>query len=129
MDAGGGVGLIKGRKFCHRKVTRPRFKAGSIKFAGNKTWAFDRFNFAISSRSPSGQSSESAASGAEMSAGSIGAGGADRSNLCDGFRRAVIIILWRGDPHGGRSDARRGRRRWRLNGSGGSNRCEFAMAG
>ena len=35
MEAGGGVGLIKDRKFCHVKVTRPRFKAGSIKFAGN----------------------------------------------------------------------------------------------
>jgi hypothetical protein len=76
MDAGGGVGLIKGRKFCHVKVTRPRFKAGSIKFAGNQTCAFDRFDLVISSRSPSGQSSESAASGAEMAAGSIGACGA-----------------------------------------------------
>jgi hypothetical protein len=68
--------LIKDRKFCHVKVTRPRFKAGSIKFAGNKTWAFDRFDLVISSRSPSGHSSESAASGAEMLAGSIGAWGA-----------------------------------------------------
>jgi hypothetical protein len=68
--------LIKGRKFCHVKLTRPRFKAGSIKFAGNKTWAFDRFDFVISSRNPSGQSSESAASGAEMPNGSIGAAGA-----------------------------------------------------
>ena len=41
MDTGGGVGLIKGRKFFQVKVTRPRFKAGSIKFAGNQTWAFD----------------------------------------------------------------------------------------
>jgi hypothetical protein len=76
MDTGGGVGLIKGRKFFQVKVTRPRFKAGSIKFAGNQTWAFVRFKFVISSRSPSGQSSESAASGAEMAAGSIGACGA-----------------------------------------------------
>ena len=66
MDAGGGVGLIKGRKFRQVKVMRPRFNAGSIKFAGNKTWAFARFDCLISSRSPSGQFSESAANGAEM---------------------------------------------------------------
>ncbi len=70
MDAGGGVGLINDRKFCQVKVTRPRFKAGSIKCVGNQTWAFDKFDFVISSLRPSGQSSESAASGAAMSAGS-----------------------------------------------------------
>ena len=73
-DAGGGVGLIKGRKFRQVKVMRPRFNAGSIKFAGNKTWAFARFDCLISSRSPSGQFSESAANGAEMAAGSTGTG-------------------------------------------------------
>ena len=51
---------------------RPRFNAGSIKFAGNKTWAFARFDCLISSRSPSGQFSESAANGAEMAEGSTG---------------------------------------------------------
>jgi len=71
-DAGGGVGWIKGRKFRQVKVMRPRFNAGSIKFTGNKTWAFARFDCLISSRSPSGQFSESAANGAKMSAGSTG---------------------------------------------------------
>ena len=79
------MGWIKGRKFCHVKVTRPRFKAGSIKFAGNQTWAFDRFDLMISSRSPSGQSSESAASGAEMAAGSIGACGVIGATGAAGF--------------------------------------------
>ena len=74
-DIGGGVGLIKGRKFRQVKVTRPRFNAGSIKFAGNKTWAYSRFDCLISSRSPSGQFSESSANGAEMAAGSTGATG------------------------------------------------------
>ena len=74
-DAGGGVGWIKGRKFRQVKVTRPRFNAGSIKFAGNKTWASARFDCLISSRSPSGQFSESSANGAEMAAGSTGATG------------------------------------------------------
>jgi hypothetical protein len=70
------VGLIKGRKFRQVKVTRPRFNAGSIKFADNKTWALARFDCLISSRSPSGQFSESAANGAEMAAGTTGICGA-----------------------------------------------------
>ena len=74
-DVGGGVGLIKGRKFRQVKVTRPRFNAGSIKFAGNKTWAYSRFDCLISSRSPSGQFSESSANGAEMAASSTGTTG------------------------------------------------------
>jgi hypothetical protein len=92
MEAGGGVGLIKDRKFCHVKVTRPRFKAGSIKFAGNKTWAFDRLRFVISSRSPSGQSSESAASGAEMTAGSIGPCGATGATFATGFDAPLLLF-------------------------------------
>ncbi len=72
----GGVGWIKSRRFRQAKVMRPRFKAGSIKFAGNKTWAFARFDCLISSRSPAGQFSESAAKGAEMAAGSTGICGA-----------------------------------------------------
>ena len=73
----GGVGSIKSRRFRQVKVMRPRFNAGSIKFAGNKTWAFARFDCLISSRSPSGQFSESAANDAEMAAGSTGICGAD----------------------------------------------------
>ena len=86
------MGLIKDRKFCHVKVTRPRFKAGSIKFAGNKTWVFDKFNFVISSRSPSGQSSESAASGAEMTDGSIGACGAIGATEVIGFGAPLVLF-------------------------------------
>ena len=84
-DAGGGVGLIKGRKFCQVKVMRPRFNAGSIKFVGNKTWAFARFDCMISSRGPSGQFSESAANGAEMAAGSTGICGAGEGMGATGF--------------------------------------------
>ena len=60
-DGGGEVGLIKGRKFPQVSMTRPRFSAGSIKLVGNKTWASARFDCLISSRKPSGQTSESAA--------------------------------------------------------------------
>ncbi len=97
MDTGGGVGLIKGRKFFQVKVTRPRFKAGSIKFAGNQTWAFDRFKFVISSRSPSGQSSESSASGAGMAAGSVGgacgACGATGATGATGFGTPLPLLF------------------------------------
>ncbi len=75
-DADVGVGLIKGRKFRQVKIIRPRFNAGSIKFAGNETWASARFDCLISSLSPSGQFSESAANGAEMAPGSTGICGA-----------------------------------------------------
>jgi hypothetical protein len=75
-DADVGVGLIKGRKFRQVKVMRPRFNAGSIKFAGNETWASARFDCLISSLSPSGQFSESATNGAEMVPGSTGICGA-----------------------------------------------------
>ena len=75
-DADVGVGLIKGRKFRQVKIMRPRFNAGSIKFAGNETWASARFDCLISSLSPSGQFSESAANGAEMAPGSTGICGA-----------------------------------------------------
>ncbi len=92
MDAGGGVGLIKGRKFSHVIVIRPRFRAGSIKFAGNKTWASDKFNFAISSRNPSGQSSESPASGAEISAWFIGMGGAIGETGTTGFGAPLPLL-------------------------------------
>ena len=83
-DAGGGVGWIKGRKFRQVKVTRPRFNAGSIKFAGNKTWASARFDCLISSRSPSGQFSESAANGAEMVANGVemAAGSTGSTGIC-----------------------------------------------
>jgi hypothetical protein len=65
-DAAGGVGLIKGRKFRHVKVMRPRFNAGSITFIGSKTWALARSDCMISSRNPSGHCSESAFSGAKI---------------------------------------------------------------
>src|ERR1039458_8162164 len=89
-DDGGGVGVIKGRKFCQVKVMRPRFNAGSIKFAGNKTWAFARFDCLISSRSPSGQFSESAAKGAEMAAGSTGICGAGEGTGAPGFGAPLL---------------------------------------
>ncbi len=72
-EAGGGVGWINGRRFRQAKVMRPRFSAGSIRLAGNKTWASARFDCMISSRRPSGQCSASAFSGAEMTAVSVGA--------------------------------------------------------
>jgi len=89
-DGGGGVGLIKGRKFRQVKVTRPRFNAGSIKFAGNKTWAFARFDCLISSRSPSGQFSKSAANGAEMAVGSTGICGAGEGMGATGFGAPLL---------------------------------------
>ena len=69
---------------------RPRFNAGSIKFAGNKTRAFARFDCLISSRSPSGQFSESAANGAEMSAGSTGICGAGEETGAAGFGAPLL---------------------------------------
>ena len=69
---------------------RPRFNAGSIKFAGNKTWAFARFDCLISSRSPSGQFSESAANGAEMSAGSTGICGTGEETGATGFGAPLL---------------------------------------
>ena len=36
MEAGGGVGLINGRKLRQANMMRPRFNAGSIRFTGNK---------------------------------------------------------------------------------------------
>ncbi len=75
-DADGGAGWINGRKSRQARVMRPRFNAGSIEFAGNKTWASVRFDCLISSRSPSGQLSESAAKGTEMAEGSTGTCGA-----------------------------------------------------
>ena len=92
------MGWIKGRKFCHVKVTRPRFKAGSIKFAGSNTWAFDRFDLVISSRSPSGQSSDSAASGAEMPTDSIGACGAAGAAIAVGTTGGATGVAGFGAP-------------------------------
>lgn len=65
-DVAGGVGLIHERRFSQVNVTRPRFRADSIKFTGNATWAFAEINEAISDRSASGHFPESAASGTRV---------------------------------------------------------------
>jgi hypothetical protein len=67
-DVAGGVGLIHERRFPQVNVTRPRFKAGSIKFTGNATWAFAEVSGAISDRSASGHFFKSAASGTMIAA-------------------------------------------------------------
>ena len=58
-----GAGLIHERKVRHGKTTRPRFKAGSTMSTGKATFAFIRFDWAISWSNGSGQFSDNAASG------------------------------------------------------------------
>ena len=90
-DADGGAGWINGRKSRQARVMRPRFNAGSIEFAGNKTWASARFDCLISSRSPSGQLSESAAKGTEMAEGSTGTCGAGEGVGANGLFGAPLL--------------------------------------
>ena len=68
--------MIHERRIPQVYVTRPRFKAGSIKFTGNATWAFAEVNGAISGCSASGHFSESAASDT-MTAACAGTTGVD----------------------------------------------------
>ncbi len=63
---------------------RPRFKAGSIRWIGSKTWALTRLDCMISSRNPSGHCSDRAFNGAVMAADSTGLGAGSGGSAAGG---------------------------------------------